>query len=81
MDDERANFIAAMYKKEPTSHLTPRVDAPIGKSRKIRVGIIEYEVPTVTYVETLERLVAMQGSELLQQKRLLKQLLSDRKND
>jgi hypothetical protein len=80
MDNERAAFIAAMYREEPKRQPTQRVETPAGKSRKIRVGIVEYEVPTMAYVETLERLVAIQGVELVRQKRLLNSLLDDRVN-
>lgn len=80
MDDERAAFIATMYQEEPKRQLTKRVETPVGKSRKIRVGIVEYEVPTLAYVETLERLLAVQGAELAQQRRILSRLLDDHSN-
>jgi hypothetical protein len=47
-----------------------------GKTRRIRVGIVDYEVPTVEAVVYLERLVAQQAHEIAQQKRLLAQVMS-----
>ena len=56
------HFLTAMYQddQEPVQETGPIDPAGFNHSRKIRVGIIEYEVPTLEYVARLEQLVARQ---------------------
>jgi hypothetical protein len=77
MNDERAALLGAMYQQPVAAKRNGKTAAAIGgKSRRIRVGIIEYEVPTVEAVAHLEQIVAQQANEIAQQKRLLARLLS-----
>lgn len=71
MDSE---LMAAMYHiddADPTDAMIPPQDM---RSRRIRVGIVEYEVPTVEYVRHLERLILRQANLLEQQRRMLERL-------
>jgi hypothetical protein len=56
------NFLNTMYQSddEPVAETSPIDPAGFNHSRKIRVGIIEYEVPTLEYVARLEQLIARQ---------------------
>ena len=80
MDDEnedRAAVLSAMYQDDgdhPTRSTTRIADASVGRSRKIRVGIVEYEVPTPEYVQSLERLLQRQAVELAEQRQLITRL-------
>ena len=55
------DFLDSMYQTEEAPlEATPVDPAGFNHSRKIRVGIIEYEVPTLEYVARLEQLLARQ---------------------
>ncbi len=76
MDDDRAALLGAMYQQPPSAARNGKSAPAIGgKTRRIRVGIVEYEVPTVEAVAHLEQIVAQQANEIAQQKRLLIRLL------
>lgn len=66
---DKDDLLAAMYTiddkpSQPVEQSNPR-------SRKIRVGIIEYEVPSMAYVQHLEQIVMQQANELARQQRAL----------
>jgi len=46
------------------------------RSRKIRVGIIEYEVPTMEYMHHLEQVIAQQTQTLAQLRRQIARMES-----
>lgn len=78
MDFDRDELYAAMYndEEEPEKTKEPSYIDPTGFSRtkKIRVGAVEYEVPTIEYVSRLEQLVLRQARVINQQKRHLERL-------
>lgn len=65
------NLLAAMYDPDEETPDTTPVQANTGRTRKIRVGIIEYEVPTVEYVARLEQMLAHQQTIMDRQHRAL----------
>jgi hypothetical protein len=68
---DREQLLAAMYNDpDPVAKATPIEQTGL-RSRKIRVGIVEYEVPTVEYVQQLERLVTQQADLLTQHRRTI----------
>jgi len=71
MDSE---LLAAMYQVEDDDHTGAMIPPQDLRSRRIRVGIVEYEVPTVEYVQHLERLILRQADLLEQQRRMLERL-------
>jgi len=71
MDSE---LLAAMYHVDDDEHPGAMIQPQDMRSRRIRVGIIEYEVPTVEYVQHLERLILRQAGLLEQQRRMLERL-------
>lgn len=54
-DDDAAPKNSALGEKPPVQN---------AKTRKIRVGIVEYDVPTVEYVGRLEALVVAQAQQI-----------------
>lgn len=79
MDDyHRDDLLAAMYqddgqeqKTKPDVHIEQQ---GFSRTRKIRVGIVEYEVPTVEYVQRLEQQLAQQHKMIEHQKHLIDRL-------
>lgn len=60
-----------MYLSDDEPEVRPDVHIDVSafaRTRKIRVGIIEYEVPTVEYVARLEQLIADQARLIDKQK-------------
>jgi hypothetical protein len=79
MDDPelRAARLAAMYlDDEPAMAARQPVVAFASRSRKIRVGAIEYEVPTLAYVEQLEQTLARQRQSVEQFQVLIERLVT-----
>ena len=66
-------LLAAMYDLDDAPPTTP-VQPRDPRTRRIRVGIIEYELPTVEYVRQLEQLILRQADTLEQQRRALERL-------
>jgi hypothetical protein len=66
-------LLAAMYDTDPEEPINTSFE-PDSRTRKIRVGIIEYEVPTVEYVNRLEQVVARQQATLERQQRMIARL-------
>ncbi len=71
MNMDKDELIALMYRDEPKKETTnqTQINSGFSRTRKIRVGAIEYEVPTVEYMNRLEQLVVHQAKtveELLQ---------------
>lgn len=70
MSDDKTNLYAAMYntdQDEPISKkpgIAEQSPTQSAKTRKIRVGIVEYEVPTPEYVGRLEALVTAQTQQI-----------------
>lgn len=69
--DDRSTMLATMYQTdaEATSSSVPL--NPQMRTRKIRVGAVEYEVPSVDYMNRLEQAIQRQAQELQQQRKLL----------
>ncbi len=77
MDYDRDELLAAMYNSdEPEKQTTKEPDEGIGfsRTRKIKVGIIEYEVPTVEYVNRLELMVMQQARVIETQRRQMERI-------
>jgi TolA-binding protein len=55
MTPDRNSILATMYQTDTDD--TPDTPPTSNRTRKIRVGIIEYEVPTIEYVQQLEQQV------------------------
>jgi hypothetical protein len=83
-NDNRAAILAAMYQDNEAEidddtidddgyHHKPVTQAG-ARTRRIRVGAIEYELPSIEYVQQLERTLAQQNDTLLQQRRLIDRL-------
>lgn len=74
---DRDELLATMYRDdEPDIQPAPSIDQRQMRSRKIRVGIIEYEVPTVEYVQHLEQIIAQQAQMLAQHRRVIARMES-----
>lgn len=80
MDIDHAAVVSAMYQTddddEASSENRVLVNARTGHTRRIRVGAVEYEVPSVEYVQQLEQMVAQQVQTVLQQRRLIDRIAS-----
>jgi len=79
MELDRAAILAAMY--QDTDSDTTHVSSPVlgipSKSqliRRVRVGAIEYELPSVEYVQHLEKLISQQAEIVAQQRRMIDRL-------
>jgi hypothetical protein len=70
--DDRSAVLAAMYQDDDDP---AAADQPINtnraRTRKIRVGIIEYEVPTVEYTQQLETMIQHHARVIERQQRLI----------
>ena len=80
MNDDQADILAAMYGDPPEkpgpAPLKP-LDAISGdtrKSRRVVMGAVKYDVPTVEYVDTLERRITQQDRLIIQQTRTIRRL-------
>lgn len=71
---DRDDLLAAMYNDDEAP--APKLPLEQGglRTRKIRVGIVEYEVPTLEWVRHLEQLVQHQADMIEQQRRALDRL-------
>lgn len=77
MEEDKTALLAAMYQDDDDQPSDTPVDQPgFNRSRKIRIGIVEYEVPTVEYVTRLEQVVMRQQHMIDQQRRLLARVQS-----
>ena len=78
MDDDREELLARMYNsaiEEPTPKTSPVVQSSgIARTRRIAIGAISYEVPTIEYCAHLERLITAQASVIEQNKRDIKRI-------
>lgn len=76
--DDRSTMIAAMYADDPSpKRPATTIETPgFSRTRKIRIGAIEYEVPTVEYVSRLEQLISAQARRLEQQQQTIDRLYS-----
>lgn len=70
---DREDLLAAMYNDDEPIN-PPALRQTDLRSRKIRVGVVEYEVPTVEYVRQLEQLLIQQSNLLDQQRRTVDRL-------
>lgn len=66
---DRDDLFASMY--DDDMQAAPKPIDPAPGTRRIKVGIIEYEVPTVEYVRQLEHLLVQQAHMLDQQRRAI----------
>ena len=71
---DRDELLAAMYNDDAAPAPNMPLEQSGLRSRKIRVGIVEYEVPTMEWVRHLEQLVQHQADLLEQQRRSLDRL-------
>jgi hypothetical protein len=72
MDQDRSTMLAAMYQNtEPVNSHAPTINPTATRSRRIRVGAVEYEVPSLEYVQRLEQAMHRQDQMLRQQRILL----------
>jgi len=67
----REDLLSAMYDDDDGNATERAVPLNNSDSRRIRVGIIEYEVPTIDYVRRLEQLIVQQAQMLEQQRRVI----------
>lgn len=80
MDEfDKNELLAAMYNDDGDTPVTTTSKEPasisgFSRTRKIKVGIIEYEVPTVEYVNRLEQMINQQALLLDQQKQQIERL-------
>jgi septal ring factor EnvC (AmiA/AmiB activator) len=78
-EDERTNLLALMYddeKKIPGAKKPNEVPDQNRKTRRVVMGAVAYEVPTVEYVENLEKKIAQQERTIFEQSRQLKRIES-----
>ena len=72
---DRDDLLALMYNDDDeVTGSVPVLDTRNVRTRFIRVGPIAYEVPTIEYVQTLERLLQRQQDVLDQQRRAIDRL-------
>src|SRR6185437_13831020 len=78
MDIDRDQLLAAMYNSEEPDEVQkfrePEEGIGFSRTRKIKVGIIEYEVPTVEYVNRIELMITQQARVIEMQKRQIDRL-------
>lgn len=75
MDSDRSTLLATMYQDDgPPSSAHPPINTS-NRSRRIRVGTVEYEVPSVEYVQQLEHVILQQGRVIEQHQRLIDRLI------
>ena len=78
--EDRDKILSLMYNDEPESDETVAgseeklVVSTYSRTKKVRVGAIEYEVPSVEYVARLESLLLRQGALLEKQRREIERL-------
>ena len=70
---DRDDLLAAMYNDEEAKPSVPLEQSGL-RTRKIRVGIVEYEVPTLEWVRHLEQMVQHQADMIEQQRREIDRL-------
>src|SRR5262245_32549881 len=71
---DRNDLLATMYQDDESTAAPVPIDQGDQRSRKIRVGIIEYEVPTMAYVRHLEQIITQQAQMLTQHRRSILRL-------
>lgn len=77
MEYDQSELLAAMYQSDddPAPQSELQFDsAGFTRSRKLRIGAIVYEVPTVDYVNRLERLIVTQARTIERQQNELGRL-------
>jgi hypothetical protein len=80
MELDRAAILSAMYQDtDPNDAETSGtiITASPGRTlltRRVRVGAIEYELPSVEYVQHLEKLITQQTEIVAQQRRMIDRL-------
>jgi hypothetical protein len=75
--DDNSSLLSAMYQDddtEPQTKPTPTQPSGSGRTRKVRVGVVEYELPTVGYVTRLEQMLLRQQHTLDMQQRAITRL-------
>lgn len=73
------DLLAAMYSDDieaPTTTHNP-IEPSNLRTRKIRVGVVEYEVPTKEYMRHLEQMVMQQAQTIEQMRREMTRLRTD----
>ena len=70
---DKDQLLAAMFSDDEVKPSVP-LEKSGARTRKIRVGIVEYEVPTLEWVRHLEQTVLHQADLLEQQRRELDRL-------
>lgn len=72
------DLLAAMYADDETPQPTNKpVEAGNARTRKIHVGVVQYEVPTKEYMQYLEQLVMRQAQTIEQMQREMTRLRTD----
>ena len=69
-----SELLASMYGEEEEDKALAAPAPSTSRTRTIRVGIIEYEVPTVEYMQFLEVTIAQQTRVLDQQRRAIERI-------
>lgn len=74
-EDDRHALLAALYGEEPEKKKNVHIE-PTGfsKTRKVYVGAISYELPTVDYVTRLEMMVTNQAKLINQMQQSISKL-------
>jgi hypothetical protein len=75
MDTNRETVLSAMYQGDDDNPNEVRsLASPSDRTRRIRVGAIEYEVPTVSYMQQLEQTLAHHSRIINHQQRVIDRL-------
>jgi hypothetical protein len=77
MTTDRGTILSTMYQDD--EDVTTGAHPPLGlsgRTRRIRVGAIEYEVPTVEYVRQLEQTLIRHSRAMEHQQRLIERLVA-----
>lgn len=75
--DDNSSLLSAMYQDDDAEQQPkPTATHPSGfnRTRKVRVGVVEYELPTVEYVTRLEHIVLRQQHMLDMHQRAINRL-------
>lgn len=75
MTEDHTAMLAAMYQADEQPQDAIDDASGIDRTRRIRVGVVEYEVPTVGYLQQLEQVLTQHGNILQQQRRAVDRLL------
>lgn len=78
INEDRSDIVTTMYQnQEDETAAAPNPQAarhPASRTRRIRVGAVEYAVPTIEYVQQLESILIQQARALEQQQRVIERL-------